>query len=280
MASDGETFFRGIPSREKKRKGRRGVRALKARSVREFPDVDVTSDGPVTLAQADRVAQAVGEVLASHEIIGGARVRLKTGTCGRGPMVMQVNLSVGELPARIAAVTAGVDELSPALDRLDGQIRRMLAPWRPRPWPDPTRRILTVGCDASVARRKPVALQRTTPLRAVAVMDGMDYDAHLFTDAETGEDALVYRAGPSGLRLARQRHVFPPGWAWSAEVPGPQVPLIVNSRATPTLGESEAVRRACEHSLRLLFYTDRETGRGQLLYPRHDGNLGLLTPTK
>jgi len=52
VASNGETFFRGIRSREKKRKDRWGVRALKARSVREFPDVDVTSDGPVTLAQA------------------------------------------------------------------------------------------------------------------------------------------------------------------------------------------------------------------------------------
>ncbi|MDP7707245.1 MULTISPECIES: sigma 54 modulation/S30EA ribosomal C-terminal domain-containing protein [unclassified Mycobacterium] len=248
--------------------------------VREFPDVDVTSCGPVTAVQADRVAQAVGEVLASHEITGGARVRLKTGICGRGPMVMQVNLSVGELPARVAAVTAGIDDLSPALERLDRHIGRMLAPWQPRPWPDPARRILTVGDDAVITRRKNVALQRTTPLQAVAVMDGMDYDAHLFTDVETGEDALVYRAGPSGLRLARQWHVFPPGWAWSPGIPGPQLPLIVNSRATPTLSESDAVRRACEHSLPLLFYTDRETGRGHMLYPRHDGNLGLLVPTK
>lgn len=61
---------------------------------------------------------------------------------------------------------------------------------------------------------------------------------------------------------------------------GPRVPLIVNSRATPTLREADAVRRACEHTLPLLFYTDRDTGRGQLLYPRHDGNLGLLVPTK
>lgn len=268
-------------SREWKRKrGRCGVNALKSRSVRELPDIKVTSSGRVTGAQAEHVAQAVGAVLSCHEITGGARVRLKTGSCGRGPMVMQVNLSVGELPARVAAVTAGIDDLSPALERLDGQITRMVAPWQPRPWPDPTRRILTVGSDAVVARRKSVVLQRTTPLQAVAVMDGMDYDAHLFTDSETGEDALVYRAGPTGLRLARQRHVFPPGWSWSPGTVGPQLPLIVNSLATPVLSESGAVRRAREHSLRLLFYTDRETGRGQLLYPRHDGNLGLLAPTK
>ena len=262
------------------RKGRCGVNALKASSVREFPDVNVMCDGPATGAQAEHVAAEVGAVLASHEITGGARVRLKTGTCGRGPMVMQVNLSVGEFPARVAAVTAGIDDLAPALERLDRQIRRMLVTWRPRPWPDPSRRILTVDPDAVIVRRKSVVLQRATPLQAVAVMDRMDYDAHMFTDAETGEDAVVYRAGPSGLRLARQRHVFPPGWAWSSGASGPQVPLIVNSRATPTLTEPDAVRRACDHSLRLLFYTDPATGRGRLLYPRHDGNLGLLVPTK
>ncbi len=256
------------------------MNALNVVSVREFADIRVMSGGRVTVAQAEHVAQAVAEILAAREITGGARVRLKTGVCGRGPMVMQVNLSVGELPARVAAVTAGIDDLSPALQRLDNHITRMIAPWRPRPWPDPTRRILTVDVDAVVVRRKAVVLQRTTPLQAVAVMDGMDYDAHLFTDAETGEDALVYRAGPSGLRLARQHHVFPPGWAWSPGNAGPALPLIVNSRATPILSESGAVRRAREHSLRLLFYTDRETGRGQLLYPRHDGNLGLLAPTK
>ncbi len=35
-------------------------------------------------------------------------------------------------------------------------------------------------------------------------MDAMDYDVHIFTDTTTGEEAVVYRAGPAGLRLARQ----------------------------------------------------------------------------
>ncbi|WP_306439465.1 sigma 54 modulation/S30EA ribosomal C-terminal domain-containing protein [Mycobacterium simiae] len=125
-------------------------------------------------------------------------------------------------------------------------------------------------------RRKPVVLRRATPLQAVAVMDAMDYDAHLFTDAETGEDAMVYRAGPSGLRLSRQRQVYPPGWAWSPRASGPPAPLTVNSRATPALTESSAVFRAREHAFHLLFYTEVATGRGNLLYPRYDGNLGII----
>lgn len=41
-------------------------------------------------------------------------------------------------------------------------------------------------------------------------MDALDFDAHLFTDADTGETAIVYWAGPLGVRMARQHHVHPP----------------------------------------------------------------------
>ncbi|OOK81028.1 putative ribosome-associated protein Y [Mycobacterium kansasii] len=56
------------------------------------------------------------------------------------------------------------------------------------------------------------------------------------------------------------------------------MPLIVNSRQTPCLTEDAAVHRAGEHRLQLLFFTDPATGRGNLLYPRYDGNLGLIAP--
>lgn len=245
----------------------------------EFPGVAVFSGGRVAAAQAERVAGAVGRVLAHRGITGGARVRLAPANCAEGPMLVQVNVQVRDTPARVQAVTGGRDDLSSALVRLDRQIVRVWAPWCPRPWPDWTRRVLTAPADAVIVRRKPVRLLRGSPLQAVAVMDAMDYDVHLFTDAETGEDAVVYRAGPSGLRLARQHRMSPPGWAWSPPTgSGPPVPLIVNSRLTPTLAEHAAVARLCEHDLRFLFFTDPATGRGRLLYPRYDGNLGLVTP--
>ena len=204
-------------------------------------------------------------------------MRLKTGDCERGPMVVQVNFRVRDAPARVMAVTAGIGDLAPALARLDRQIESMCSPWRPRPWPDSIRRILTAGPDAVVARRKAVLARRLTPMQAAQVMDAMDYDAHLFTDVDTGEDAVVYRAGPSGLRLARQHQVFPPGWSPS-NLSGPPVPLVVNPRRAPALTEAAAVGRMREHRARLLFFTDPTSGRGQLLYPRYDGNLGLIAP--
>ena len=286
----GPSRYRGRPARllsgrnryskaKQRKRGRCFVYAPEQCSVRGFPDVSVFYGGRVGASQAERVAHAIGRELDRRGVSGGARVRLKTGNCGGGPMLVQVNLRVGDTPVRVQAVTAGIDDLLPALAGLEHQIDRVAAQWRPRPWPDPTRRMLTVPAGAVITRRKSVALQRATPSEAAAVMDAMDYDAHLFTDAETGEDAVVYRAGPSGLRLARQYHVFPPGWAWSPADAGPPVPLIVNSRPTPTLAEETAVRRACAHGLRMLFFTDPASGRGRLLYPRYDGDLGLIAPT-
>jgi len=238
----------------------------------------VFSSGRVSDSQADRVAHAVGRVLAHRGITGGARVRLTTANRAGRPMLVQVNLWVRDTPVRVQTVTADRDDLPSALLRLDRQIVRVRARCRPRPWSDRTRRVLTAPAEAVIIRRKSVRLLLGTPLEAVAVMDAMDYDVHLFTDAETGEDAVVYRAGPSGLRLARQRRVYPPGWSWSPRTASPPVPLIVNSRPTPTLTEAAAVSRLCEHGLRFLFFTDPATGRGHLLYPRYDGNLGLVTP--
>lgn len=245
--------------------------------AQESPGVVVLAGGRVAAGQAETVAAAVGRALAYRGITGGARVRLSTANCADTPMLVQVNLRVRGVPARVQAPVTGFDDLTPVLARLDRQIVRVWARWRPRPWPDRSRQPLTPPTEAVIARRKPVLLKRITPLDAAAVMDAMDYDVHLFTDAETGEDAVIYRAGPSGLRLARQRSMYPPGRAWCPPAGAPLVPVIVNSLPTPTLAETAALDRMRQHGLRFLFFTDPATGRGQLLYSRYDGNIGLIT---
>lgn len=41
------------------------------------------------------------------------------------------------------------------------------------------------------------AVERERARTAVAaVLSAMDYDVYLYTDADTGEDAVVYRSGP------------------------------------------------------------------------------------
>lgn len=98
-------------------------------------------------------------------------------------------------------------------------------------------------------------------------MNAMDYDVYLFTDAETGEEAVVYRCGPTGLRLARQHRRHPPS-----------PPLTINPRATPTLDAAQATRRLGEGCLPFLFFNDPDSGRGALTYRRYDGDIGVVRP--
>jgi hypothetical protein len=93
----------------------------------------------------------------------------------------------------------------------------------------------------------------------------------LYTDAETGEDAVVYRSGPTGVRLARQHSMHPPSLPTL-------LPLTVNAHRVPTLDLPAAVDRLVAGWLPFVFYTGTDSGRGGLLYRRYDGDLGLITP--
>ncbi|WP_157778092.1 sigma 54 modulation/S30EA ribosomal C-terminal domain-containing protein [Nocardia terpenica] len=145
---------------------------------------------------------------------------------------------------------------------------------QPRPWPDPTRRLLATPGPGDLTRRKHYTLTQAQPLAAAAVMDAMDYDAHLFTDADTGDDAIVHRTGPTGLTLTRQHHIHP--LSWRAE-PGTN-PFTINPQPAPILTENQAMNRLCENGLPYLFYTDPDASRGHLLYRRYDADLTLITP--
>jgi hypothetical protein len=56
------------------------------------------------------------------------------------------------------------------------------------------------------------------------------------------------------------------------------LPLTINAHKVPVLTEREAVAHLAQGWLPYVFYTDRTTGRGHLLYRRYDGDLGLIAP--
>ncbi|WP_458689129.1 sigma 54 modulation/S30EA ribosomal C-terminal domain-containing protein [Nocardia tengchongensis] len=210
-------------------------------------------------------------MLDRFHIAGGARVRVTTANCENGPMLIQANLRIAGTPARMQSLTTGRGNIFPAVARLEDQIRTLTTRWKPRPWPDSARPPLTAPGSGPIARRKAVALCTLEPLAAAKIMDAMDYDVHLFIDADTGEDAIVYRAGPSGVQLARQRHVNPP-----QPQPDSQS-LTFNPVPAPVHTETVAAQRLRDHGLPFLFYTDQDSGRGHLLYRRYDADLTLLT---
>ncbi|WP_238015754.1 sigma 54 modulation/S30EA ribosomal C-terminal domain-containing protein [Dactylosporangium sp. AC04546] len=234
--------------------------------------VDVIGLGVVTDGEVGAARGMVSAVLAHHGVADGARVRLTGAACGSGPVVAQVNLRVSGAPARVQVT--GRDALDAAVAvavRLERQVRRLTTRWEAWPWPDPERRALAVPGPGDVTRVKHLELKAGPPCRAAAFMAAMDYDFCLFTDAGSGEDAVVYRSGPTGLRLARQYRMHPD------TSPG-HLGLSVNARRTPVLDRAEAAEHLCAGWLPFLFFTDRVSGRGNLLYRRYDGTLGLMRP--
>ncbi|WP_433664611.1 sigma 54 modulation/S30EA ribosomal C-terminal domain-containing protein [Nocardia sp. CA-128927] len=234
----------------------------------------VSPRGAVTEGQLTQAIRTIGRVVRRHHIDDVARVRLSAAPCADGPMLVEVTVAFGGVPVRAQAVGPGGFATTFAAERLDRILAGVTAgEVRPR-WPDPRRPQLALpGEPRPIVRRKRCALLNATVAEAIAVLESMDYDAHLFIDAETGLDAVVYRAGPRGARLARQHRLGLP-------TAGESLALTVNPLPTPYLSEGEAVDRLCRYGLPFLFYADPRDRRGRLLYRRYDGDLAVVAPAE
>ncbi len=56
-------------------------------------------------------------------------------------------------------------------------------------------------------------------------------------------------------------------------------PVTVTPHRIPTLTAAEAANRLAAGWLPFVSFTDRDSRRGNLLYRRYDGDLGLIDPT-
>jgi hypothetical protein len=228
---------------------------------------------PGDMADADlAMASLLDEVQAD---VSDVRIRLAGASCGIGPGLVQINLTVNGLPARVQVSGRSVgDAVAAALERLEWKVQ-LLVPVQSAElaaWPDPQhRRPLAIALPAQITRPKSVPLETTTPVAASRVLVAMDYNAHLFIDEATGEEAIIYRGGPSGLRLTRQRSMRPQ--------PDHTIPtIVVHPQRPPTMSPAEAVDWLVTYHLPQVFFTDAESHRGFLLYRRYDGNLAIVTP--
>ncbi|MER7706045.1 sigma 54 modulation/S30EA ribosomal C-terminal domain-containing protein [Kitasatospora sp. NPDC097605] len=248
---------------------------------------------------ADARARIAAVVGGADALVESLRVRVGTlGTAGspdgadRAGVLTQVNAEVDGRRIRVQEAAADLGE---ALDRLTEGLRARMGAvtsgWTPRPWPRRTRAraLLTAagpaapaGPEAAVARpelpypawpqrivrRKRAQLVWCSPDAAARTMDAMDFDIHLFTDPATETDAVVYRVGPTGYRLARTVAAGPPT--------RPAAPLTLSPCGAPELTEDQAVRRLTAAELPYLFFAQPGSGRGRVLYRRFDGGLGLI----
>jgi hypothetical protein len=208
-------------------------------------------------------------------LVAGINVRL-TAPDPTAPAVTvaQANAYADGHPLRVQIVAP---TLAQALDQLTERTARRLSEraraWTPRPWPVGAERglhpLLLPAARPCIARVKTYPLIVCPAQVAAAYMDAMDYDIHLFTDAESGQSAAMHRSGPTGYRLTCLRPTAPPRQT--------RMPLAIDPRPAPRLTDTAAAARLDETALPHLFFADAATGHGRVLYRRYDGNYGLIT---
>lgn len=206
------------------------------------------------------------------------------------PVRAQANLDVnGRLVRAQVAGATGFEAVDLLVDRLRRRLLRFEQHWQarrgaqpvaePHEWrhgSEPTHRPPYYPRPVEqrqVIRHKSFSPARLSPAEAAWEMDQMDYDFHLFTESATGTDAVVYRGGPTGYRLARVAS-GPDGLGLS------EVPLTLSPHRAPELSLAQARQRLEEGGWPFVFYTDAATARAAVLYHRYDGHYGLITPAR
>ncbi|MFH9353314.1 sigma 54 modulation/S30EA ribosomal C-terminal domain-containing protein [Kitasatospora sp. NPDC017646] len=234
--------------------------------------VEAFEGGPAGGAPAEargRIAAAVAAAGEAGTLVEALRIRL---AAVAGGVLAQVNAEVDGRRIRVQRAAAErADSLDRVAESLLARIRAVTGPWTPRPWP--ARRVPALPAGPAggrrIIRRKEPSLVWCTPEAAARTMDAMDYDIHLFTDPATETDAVVYRVGPTGYRLARTVPAGPSGRRTA--------PITLSPHGAPPLTERQAVERLEEAELPFLFFAHPTSGRGRVLYRRFDGHLGLIS---
>jgi len=257
----------------------------------EVFDVDVTTRGNMPGA-ADYVRAKIGSLgRLTHEPVLHARVKLvkHADPAVERPVRAQANIDVnGRL---VRAEVVGVD-VRDAVDRLESRLRhrleRIARHWEARrggattngthEWrhdSEPTHRpdyFPRPEEDREVMRRKTFGLSTSTVDEAVTDMDLLDYDFHLFTEQGTNQDSVLYRAEPTGYRLAQ---VDPTPVERLAPF---ESPVSISPHPAPRLTVQEATERLALLGLPFLFFVDADENRGAILYHRYDGHYGVISP--
>ena len=254
-------------------------------------DVDVTTHGRLPGA-ADYARSKIGGLgRLTHRPVLYARVKLTRHpdpTVER-PVLAQANLDVDGRLVRVQVEGVTARE---AIDGLESRLRHRLErtaehwealrgkvpvagghEWRHQS--EPTHRpgyFPRSADERRIVRRKAFTPAVCTVDEAAVELDLLDYEFHLFTERGTGMASVLYRAGPTGYRLAQ---VIPA----SPEQLAPfELPLTISAQPAPCITVEQATERLGLLGLPFLFFIDAAQGRASVLYHRYDGHYGLITP--
>lgn len=184
--------------------------------TRPRAEVLVETRGAVSAGAPEYARGKVAAVLERlDEPVLAVRVRLaqEANHAVARPSLAQVVVDLNGRPVRAHVAAATMREAVDLLqDRLAARLARLRhhrrgpehrPEHRPeqRPAHRPERRVRPPE-ERQVVRHKSYGLARRAPLDAVGELEAMDYDFHLFTDADSGRESVVYRGTAGGYRLA------------------------------------------------------------------------------
>jgi ribosome-associated translation inhibitor RaiA len=125
--------------------------------------------------------------------------------------------------------------------------------------------------DRRLVRHKTFVVDESTVDEAAFELDQLDHDFVLFCDLASGTDAVLYRQDDGAYRLSRLRPL-------DAPEPSATIDVTIDAGPAPTLDVEQAIEWLNTTDRPFLFFADPHTERGRVVYRRHDGHYGLITP--
>ncbi len=263
------------------------------------PDADIQSVDIATIGDISDQEQAYGADKLSHLIEGLGRpvqhaelklVRPTTASTGSGggqPPSAEASVefegvlirahSSGATPAE--ATDLVIDRLARRIEeqrgrRLDRDHGRQAVPdsWRHGDRGRPSMPYFDRPPDErEIVRHKSFTAEEMTVDEAAWDMSALDYDFYLFVELTTGQDSLL-ETSDDGAWMLRQLDPRPDDLGPLAN------PVVRSDVVPPELEVSGALDLLNATGDRLLFFRNRATGRGNVIYRRYDGHYGLVTP--
>jgi ribosomal subunit interface protein len=123
--------------------------------------------------------------------------------------------------------------------------------------------------EREIIRRKSFAVGSMSAEEAADALEDLDHDFFLFHDAQTDADAVLYWRDDGLLAL-----IEPPSKARTDD----RGPVLEKSRFSSPIDLQTAVAEMNALNHRFLFFENAATGRGNVIYRRHDGHYGLIEP--
>lgn len=267
--------------------------SVSAPTVEPTPsDVELSAAGEITDTERAYALDKIGKVLATvgePVLHTSVRLDLARDPARERPAQARVTLDLNGEPVR-AHVAAGT--VSEAVDLLEGRLRHRLehiaqhreqlrrrppasppGEWRHGDLPEQRPPYFPLPVEErQIVRHKTFSSPRATVDEAIFDLEAMDLDFFLFTDLASGRDALVQRRPGGTYQL---QYLDEPD---EHEAPTTAAALEIVDHAAPELTQSQARELLDLGGEPHVFFADRTSGRGRVLYRRYDGHYGLITP--